>query len=86
MTNILVKLNSNLSNVTEKKLFPARQCCSVVPLSAFRLFYITQSSEMFAEHEINAGEKCGEKVAMLVLNLVQNYTAYVDKGLRLPLG
>lgn len=41
---------------------------------------------MFAEHEINAGEKCGEKVAMLVLNLVQNYTAYVDKGLRLPLG
>jgi len=25
-------------------------------------------------------------VAMLILNLVQNYTAYVDKGLRSPLG
>jgi hypothetical protein len=41
---------------------------------------------MFTEHEINTGEKCGEKVAMLILNLVQNYTVYVDNGLRLPLG
>jgi len=41
---------------------------------------------MFKKHEINIAEKCGEKLAMLILNLVQNYTAYVDKGLRSPLG
>jgi hypothetical protein len=41
---------------------------------------------MFTKHEINMGEKCGEKAVMSVLNLVQNYTAYVDKGLRSPLG
>jgi len=60
MTNILVKLNSNLSNVTEKKtLFFFPQDSAVVLyrwVFAFRLFYITQSTEMFTKHEINVAE------------------------------
>jgi hypothetical protein len=36
------------------------------------------------KHEINIGEKCGEKVVILVLNVVQNYAVYVDKSLLSP--
>jgi hypothetical protein len=38
---------------------------------------------MFKKREINISEKCGEKVVTFVLNLVPNYTAYVDTGLPL---
>lgn len=45
--------------------------------------YVVQSNEMSTKCEINIRKKCGEKVVMFILDLLQNYTACVDTGLPL---